>query len=425
MNVLADSLAPAGRNLALAALALSCAVEPFDAGRQLGEEPSSASASSSATPSSRGPAPDAPAGIAPPLELEALGGTFPKPAASAAAPKAGACAPSLSHRRSIDARTSAALERCEPLKTGLEKASRSCGMNGNEVKDFERFAASVPPLSDAALARVREVFARGRTLGRDPKVFGLVGDSITVSRNFLGAFAADSGRNVALSPWVERALTLPSGATVIDHFRGGVAERRGAVTDDPFECFRAAKVGARASWACELEEAGKSPVEELVERLNPAYAIVTFGANDAAYRIAPPETIADEFEAHILKAVESLESRGVVVILSNEMRHGDQPGVKACPGDAPANDWRVAVCTNATSARAAEVACREHLPFIDLRHALDAATNYGLGPDGVHLTSFKRGAGVLDEAGLDCGNNVRNLVSLLALKRVVEALDGG
>jgi hypothetical protein len=44
---------------------------------------------------------------------------------------------------------------------------------------------------------------------------------------------------------------------------------------------------------------------------------------------------------------------------------------------------------------------------------------------GVHLTSFKRGAGVLDEAGLDCGNNVRNLVSLLALKRVVEALDGG
>lgn len=400
----------------VALVLLACAVEPL--------ERASGSGSAALAPASAAPASAAPAGIAPPLELEALGGTFPRPASVDSRPERGACAPSLGHRRAIDARESAALERCEPLRTGLEKSSRQCGLNGKAARDPSRFSAAVPALDEATVARVRRVFQRGKELGRDPRVFGLVGDSITVSRDFLGAFGKDSGRTVELAPWVEQELTLAGGGTVIDYFREGVAERSGARPHDPFSCFRAAKVGARASWACELEESASSPIEELVERLNPAYAIVTFGANDAAYRVAPPESIAADFEAHLARAVEALESRGVVVILSNEMRHGDQPGVKACPEDAPANDWRVAVCTNATSARAAEVACREGLPFIDLRHALDAATNYGLGPDGVHLTSFKRGAGVLDEQGLDCGNNIRNYVSLLALKRVVEATRG-
>lgn len=377
------------------------------------------------------PAPSAPVSsadrppdnVAPPLFFEGPHGTFPKAGTSTEGEEdgGGVCAPSLSHRRPIDARTSAALDRCEDLRTGLAKASKSCGLGERRVKDLARFIQAVPPLDEPTTKRIQRVFERGRALGRDARVFGLVGDSITVSSDFLGAFGSRSDRRVVTTPWVDDQIRLASGETVIEYFRRGVAERPLGVAQDPFTCFRAAKVGARASWACELEDAAVSPIEQLVERLNPAYAVVTFGANDAAYRVAPPEAVADEFDKHLASAIEALESRGVVVILSNEMRHGDQPGVKACPKDAPMNDWRVAVATNATSARAAEVACREHLPFIDLRHALDRATNFGLGPDGVHLTTFQRGAGVLDEEGLDCGNNIRNLVTLIALKRVVDA----
>jgi len=176
-------------------------------------------------------------------------------------------------------------------------------------------------------------------------------------------------------------------------------------------------VGARASWPAAEQF---QPIAELERRVNPAVALVTFGANDAAFRAAPPEELADEFERATLGLVAALEERGIVVVLSNEMRHGDQPGRKACPSDDPSsNDWRVAVAQNATCARAAEIACRESLPFIDLRHALDASTNFGLGPDAVHLSSHEHGASLFTPEGLDCGYNVRNFVTLLALKRVL------
>jgi hypothetical protein len=396
----------------LLALALGACAIAEDTSEEVATDAASASGAVTGGP---------PAGVAPPL-FEGPHGTFAKPTGTAESrARSGSCGPSLSHRRRIDARTSDALERCEDLKTGLAKLSKSCGVGERRAKDVARFAASVPPLDDATVERVRAIFAQGKKLGRDPRVFGLVGDSITVSSDFLGAFASKSERRVVTTPWVDEQLRTKSGGSVIEYFRSGVAEKESGVTRDPFDCYRAAKVGARASWACEMEETGASPIEQLVTRVNPAYAIVTFGANDAAFRLSSPERVAEEFEKNLLAAVTSLEARGVVVIVSNEMRHGDQPGVKACPKDAPNNDWSTAVATNATSARAAEVACREHLPFIDLRHALDAATNYGLGPDGVHLTTFQRGAGVLDEEGLDCGNNIRNLVTLVALRRVVDA----
>ncbi|MFO0553147.1 MAG: SGNH/GDSL hydrolase family protein [Polyangiaceae bacterium] len=331
--------------------------------------------------------------------------------------------PSLDHHSRIDARTGAALEHCEPLRTGLAKISKSCGLGERKAKDLARLILSVPELDDATRAHAREVFERGRALGRRADVFGLVGDSVTVSGDFMRPFSAARDRSVVLGEFAEKALALPDGRTVIDFFRSGRAEVLDGKELDPFRAFRAAMVGARASFATDAPHGAPTPIDDLVRRISPAYAVVTFGANDAAYRVAPPEQIADEFEKHTLAAVRALEDQGVVVILSNEMRHGDQPGVKACPSDAPQNDWRVAVGQNANSARAAEIACREHLPFIDLRHALDAATNFGLGPDAVHLSSFKEGAGVLDDRGLDCGYNIRNFVTLLALRRVVEAVD--
>jgi hypothetical protein len=277
--------------------------------------------------------------------------------------------------------------------------------------DERRFLEAVPDLAPEVVAKARATFERGRELGRNPRAFGLLGDSITVSHDFLR-----DAPKLEAAPFVRDALALRDG-TVVDFFRGVDVEAERDV--DSFHAFRAAKVGARASWALDPAE---RPLAELLRRVNPAYVVVAFGANDAAYRRAPPEEIADEFEGHVRALVAVLLREGVIPVLSNEMRHGDQPGVKACPADGHPNDWEIAVATNATSARMAEVACELEVPLVDLRHALDGASNFGLGGDSVHLSTFQRGAFVLDPRGLDCGNNVRNYVTLLGLARVVRAV---
>ncbi len=155
--------------------------------------------------------------------------------------------------------------------------------------------------------------------------------------------------------------------------------------------------------------------------MKPAIAIVAFGANDAAYRVADPKDLADAFEKDLLVLIDRLEARGVVVVLETEMRHGDAPGIPACPTDAAMNDWRIAVTTNAIVRRMAEVACREHLPLVDMRYAIDSATAHGLGPDATHLSNDARRGVHLDARALDCGYPIREVVTLMALRDLVAA----
>lgn len=328
------------------------------------------------------------------------------------------CAASLLHDGPLDGRTSATLERCEKLPR-LQKGSPRCGSETRRSFNHQRFLDAVPAFGDETRALLFSTFDKGKKLGRDPRVFGLLGDSITVSYDFLRGFGGTDALTLSTFAVEPLSIGTPDGASVVDFFRAGVAEDGAGRPTNPFRAFRAAKVGARASYAFDPQE---KPLAELLRRLNPAYVVVAFGANDAAFRKAPPEDLAREFEGHLLAIIDALLEAGVVPIVSNEMRHGDQPGVKACPSDGEPNDWRVATATNATSARAAEVACRRNVPLIDLRHALEGASNHGLGEDSVHLSTFKEGADVLDERGLDCGNNVRNYVTLMGLARVVRTL---
>jgi len=349
----------------------------------------------------------------------------PSAAAPPPAPAPGCVAPSRSSRRNIDARDAAALERCESLRTGEAKRSLRCGEPAERPLERARLLASVPALEGRARAKLVEQGRMGRARGLDPRSVGFVGDSITVSEDFLGPFSATKRRGrVELAPWVAASLELERGGGVVEWFRAHPVERVDGRSLDAFAAFRAARVGARASWALPPEQSFEtSPLGELVRRLRPAFVVLTYGANDAAYRPAPPEELADEYGGHVGRIVDALEARGVIVLLSNEMRHLDQPGVKACPRDDwSINDWRINVAQNATSHRAAEIACERELPFIDLRHALDEATNHGLGPDGVHLSAHRLGAGLLTDEGLDCGYNLRNFVTLLALRRVLDVL---
>lgn len=311
------------------------------------------------------------------------------------------------------------------MRTGQEELAKLCGQGADEPQvDWVRLHESVLALDPPTVDHVRRVAARGRELGRKRRSFGQVGDSMTASGAFLRPFSSSRrSRRFALGPLAAEALAFPTdeapNGTIIDFYRGQQAQRVRGLWCDSFGAVKAAKVGARSGWALVDDQREQSPVAIMVRNLSPAIAVLTYGGNDAAFRVAPPAQIAEEFAGELGRVIDALERRGVVPILSTIARHGRASNLPDCGGTIDEmSNWRLAVQTNAVSAAAARLACRRHLPLVDLRHALDGIPNFGLGPDGVHPTAHEKGGGELTRRGLQCGYNVRNYVTLLMLARV-------
>jgi hypothetical protein len=278
-----------------------------------------------------------------------------------------------------------------------------CAAAGRAIP-FARVLEGALPLDPATAAHVHAVFRAGQALGRRGDVFGLVGDSMTVDANFVRPFAPGAGH--AVIPAEVRPL-LP-----LERF-----------SPDSFTLPRAAKVGARATWPLARQWVHQpSPLEDMVAAQSPAYAVVLYGANDALWRTDSLELLTSGFDAALGAIVDALEVRGVVPILTTIPKHMRERGWPDC-ASIPTNgsNERFAVQAAVLSAGVADLACRRHLPLVDLRWALEPLLDHGVGPDGVHLSVHPGGGGVLDAAGLECGYNVRNLVTLRELARVVDA----
>ena len=289
--------------------------------------------------------------------------------------------------------------------------------------DLARLDEAVLPFDEATLAHVREIAKRGETLGRKRRVFGLAGDSMTVSTAFLSDFSNNDGHTVKLAPEVAAALASDLDgrpATIIDRYRGAEALRIQGVWFDSFRAPRAAKVGARTTWA--TTGGAESPLAQMIARLSPAAVVVLYGGNDAAFRAAPPEELAGDFEKGLTPILEELERQGIIPILDTVARHGHAAGIDDCDDPRGLSNWRIAVQTSAVSARAAEIACRRHLPLVDLRWALDAIPIAGLGHDGVHLNAYRGGHATLDARSLQCGSSVRSYVTLRMLRQLEDTL---
>jgi hypothetical protein len=333
-----------------------------------------------------------------------------------------ACAvPSLAYRGPLDGRSSEALARCVDPRTPGQGKSNKCA-DPTRPLSLLRLRESVPPIDAPTRARIADVARKGRGLGRNPRAFGLAGDSMTISGDFMTDLGARRHKPVEVAPELEALFALPSGKSVLDFFRGQKVERSTDGFEDSFTASRAAKVGVSAPWLTTYDDVDASPIGKMVQAVNPAYAVVLVGGNDAARRLESPELMAADFERDLDAIVVALERRGVVPILSTLARHLDQPGVPNC--DAPQNpsDHRVGVVTTAISDAVARYACREHLPLVDVRHALDDLPHSGLGADGMHPNVHSRGGSVLTAEGLACGYNVRNAVTLEALARVIAVL---
>lgn len=338
------------------------------------------------------------------------------PAASSAARSApaapAACrAPSLFAHEAIDGRTRADLARCTIARKGGVPAP----------VPPSRLDAAVLPLDEATLAHVRAVARRGRELGRNPRSFGLVGDSITVGGFYLDAFGVGSPFKRALSDDVRAALATPvdgdASRTIIDFYRGVHVEGDAHWFRDAFRATRAAKVGARSDWVLPLDD--HSPVITMIDAISPAVAVVMFGTNDAAYKVEAPEDLAREFGATMGQIVDALEARGVVPVLSTIPRHVPKARTGACDVKR-LSPWRIVVQTNAVNAAVAELACARQLPLVDYRAALDELADQGVGHDGIHPSAYPGGPGKLTPKGLGYGWNARSYVTLRMLKELKE-----
>ncbi|MBI4953143.1 MAG: hypothetical protein HY908_14005 [Myxococcales bacterium] len=291
--------------------------------------------------------------------------------------------------------------------------------------DLGRLDEAVLAFDAETRDHVRAVAARGAALGRKPRSFGLVGDSMTAAPYFLHGFAATAGEPVVHSAAVAARLrTTVDGVpdrTIVDYFRGADVQ----LGIDAFGARRAAKVGARTEWALSPpSQPTLSPLGNLVARISPSVVLVMYGTNDAGTRFVALDELTARFEQELLRIVDFVEAAGIVPVLSTLPRHTDDAGRRDCSSEPDdMTDWRLAVQTTAVSAAAARLACRRHLPLIDLRWALEGLPNHGIGEDGVHPTNFAGGSAVLDEHGLACGYNVRSYLALGMLKALKEELE--
>lgn len=244
------------------------------------------------------------------------------------------------------------------------------------------------PLTEDVAAHLRTIAALKPSRAGD--VFSRVGDSNTVNFNHLTCFA---GSQVDLG-----FRTSLDGA--LAHFRGGSV--------DGGSPFSRTSLAATVGWSASSALAGSpSPLQQEIDAANPRYASVMFGTNDVGF--ADPYG----YGQNLFTLVDTLSLQGVVPVLSSVPPRDD---------NATANAW-----VQRYNLVARGVAQARRVPFVDLHRELLAMPAHGLGGDGVHLNVYTpsgaRGC-VLTSSGLAYGHNRRNLLTLEALARAWNAVEG-
>lgn len=246
------------------------------------------------------------------------------------------------------------------------------------------------PITGFVAHNLRRIAARNPDLHDDR--FIKVGDSITVSGNFLYCF---SGEHVDLGEHAALEKTLL-------HFHAG------AEADlDPFaRRSHAAGVG----WSAFQVLDGKPPVVIAEEHaLDARFALVMFGTNDM--EMGKPQ----RFSQDLSNIVDRLLKRGVIPILSTIPPRGDRHDRNALVPD--------------YDAAIRGLAEARQIPLVGYHRALMAAPHRGLGHDGIHPSVYKGPLGRtpcdFTSKGLGYGFNLRNLLTLQALDRAWHALHTG
>lgn len=256
-----------------------------------------------------------------------------------------------------------------------------------------------PPL-DSVTANVRRIFAVSQVMGNRPDVFSKVGDSITVSENFLipiGEGRYDLGDDYAYLQGV------------IDYY--SVTEARPGQGNS----FRNFSLAARTGWAAfqALDPAnaypgcaaGEAPLRCEYRLVKPSVALIMFGTNDIGYRTL------EEYRADLDRVIEVSLQMGVIPVLSTIP---PRPNMLA-----KVESYNRVVM---------EVAAARELPVWDYYGAMRGLPNYGLTFDGVHPSSPSsryNDAATFTQSYLQYGYVMRNLTALQTLHALREMIGDG
>ena len=211
-------------------------------------------------------------------------------------------------------------------------------VNGLPLMEFVVLPAEVASHS-------REIFARGQEMGRDPRVFSKVGDSVVLTSHFLIKF--DTG----LYELGEYAHLQE----VIDYFAGsygryGVAIRVGlhahAILDPAW---------ASKEW-CQPNE---SMLACEIRLNNPSILIIRVGSND--------NTRDEGFDTAMREVVQQTIDSGIIPIIATKADRFEGED-------------------NHNNEILRQITADFHIPLWDFDRIADTLPNRGLSPDNIHLT---------------------------------------
>jgi hypothetical protein len=230
---------------------------------------------------------------------------------------------------------------------------------------------------------MRLVFSHGQSLGRNPAAFAKVGDSTVENLHFLSRFDEgpyDLGDYSFLAPLIR---------TFNGSFaRDSIAVRLGFHSWSAFDPFWADPI------LCEPDE-GPVPCEIRIH--NPSIVFIRLGVNDTS--------VPASFDSNMRDLVAYCLEQGVIPVL----------GTKADRLEGPGN-------TNNEILRT--IAAEYEVPLWDFDRVAGTLPDRGLGPDGVHMTSFYS-HDYNDPAAFRTGHGVHNLTALLMLDTLWHEVMGG
>ena len=235
-------------------------------------------------------------------------------------------------------------------------------------------------------ANIREIYAKGQEMGRNPNAFSKLGDSLIANPFFLRVFDQRDPRlgHYNLGSYAPLQET-------IDYYDGSF-DRHGA----------AVKVGLHAwsvfdpMWANkELCQPGENLLACEIRLNNPSVMVVLLGTNDNVPR--------NYFEKHYDQAIKYIIDQGIVPVLFT----------KADRHEGPDNHNNEAV---------RHVAAKYKLPLVDFDKLADTLPGRGLGPDNTHL-KVARSYDYTQPKTFTYGTAVHNLATLIMLDRVRNVLN--
>jgi hypothetical protein len=253
----------------------------------------------------------------------------------------------------------------------------------------------VTPFSQGVTRNAQRIYRDGINRGNRPDVFSKVGDSITVSRNFLSPFgdaSYDLGAYDDLQPVIDRYVTAEAregNPFTNESLAAGVGWTTIAVLSSDYA----------DEWLCEQ---GESPLRCEYRVNKPSVALIMLGTNDVGFLSV------DEYRANMQQIIDISAAMGVVPVISTiPVRVGYSDKV------------------DAYNAAIYDLAETNRVPLWDYRAALETLPNRGLSVDDLHPSAppaWYDGAAQFTPENLQYGMTVRNLTALQTLADVNAAL---